>query len=268
MGFKLVEEVDYKGTEKVSLESWQAEFDFLLMFIQIETEINNNDCSEEPEFDEINGYCEFFSRECSRCSLSKYQVGLEDEDGGVTDNLCNKHGGIIMGCLMEHDHEAVSSAISVKLEAIKRDGIRWGYYPTENEMKKKDNGEEMKIQLLGRVQKIPFENWFGTFCEALDVVSFFENKVLYEGEKFPIERQRSYCSFFEGNCEKCLLSSYNVCIEGGAMLNICGGEFSLAALGNRLGCEGEIDKTLIVVRKILEAIREDGINWGYYAPEK
>ncbi|MFC1622840.1 hypothetical protein ACFL16_00405 [Patescibacteria group bacterium] len=133
MGFKLVDEVDCSETEKVSLEKWKAEFEFWSNFAQFEQKIKEGDCPEEPMLDELNGYCDFFNRNCLRCSLSKYQVTLEGEDGDVTDDLCNEYGGIAIGCLMEHDFESLTSAVRVRIEALKRDGIRWGYYKDPEE---------------------------------------------------------------------------------------------------------------------------------------
>ena len=128
MGFKLMNEVDYSETDSVPFENWQSEFDFWSRVAKLEEEVKEGNCSEEPMFDDINGYCEFFGQDCSRCSLSKYQVGLEGEDDRVIGEVCDEYGGIVWGCLMEQDHESLPSAISVGLEAIKKDGIRWGYY--------------------------------------------------------------------------------------------------------------------------------------------
>ncbi|MFC1609199.1 hypothetical protein ACFL3M_03345 [Patescibacteria group bacterium] len=128
MEFKLVDEVNYNGAEKVSLEKWKAEFEFWSKLAQLEQKMKEGDCLEEPMLDELNGYCDFFNRDCSRCSLSKYQVGVYGEDDGVTYDLCNKYGGVVIGCLMGQYFESLTSTICVKIEALKRDGIRWGYY--------------------------------------------------------------------------------------------------------------------------------------------
>ena len=126
MEFKLMDEVDYNGTEKVSLKNWRSEFEFWSSVAKLEQEME--DCLEEPIFDDPDGYCEFFNGECSRCSLSKYKVGLKDEcDITATDVLCNEYGGVTMGCLMSQDHESLPSAVDVRIEALRRDSIRWGY---------------------------------------------------------------------------------------------------------------------------------------------
>ncbi|MFC1645199.1 hypothetical protein ACFL08_04190 [Patescibacteria group bacterium] len=129
MKIQLIDDVDYDGTEKIPFKNWLSEASQRLKIKSLAQKIDRYGICENIFCKNI-GYCEFFDSDCTRCSLSRHQLEIVDGENREVVSICNKNRGsltifILRGRFSKEGAEAINAA---KDEAIKKDGIRWGYY--------------------------------------------------------------------------------------------------------------------------------------------
>ncbi|MFC1609198.1 hypothetical protein ACFL3M_03340 [Patescibacteria group bacterium] len=133
MKIQLMDDVAYNGTEKVPFKFWLAEFSQRLKIKSLAEKIDRFGLCESI-FHKIEGYCEFLNSNCSRCSLSRYKISVLDGDNEKIISACHHHRASTAVFIIKggYDTETAQLISAAQDEAIRRDGMRLGYYPSRD----------------------------------------------------------------------------------------------------------------------------------------